>query len=89
MSAIQGAFSQTPSMYINARQPLRLELFEQYKAKIKKQEEDAKDTTKQREALHKSIKFSSDNAFGYKDKIINNPNISNEPTVNPNITPYA
>ena len=36
MSArINGAFPQSSSTYINARQPLRLELFAQYQAKMR------------------------------------------------------
>ena len=80
MSArINGAFPQSSSTYINARQPLRLELFAQYQAKMKKAQEDAKDPAKTLEALHKTLKFSSDNAFGYKDTKIINPN-TNETT---------
>tara|TARA_R100001244_G_scaffold1799_1_gene2979 strand:+ start:11976 stop:12152 length:177 start_codon:yes stop_codon:yes gene_type:complete len=51
-------FPQTPSMYINIRQPLRLELFEQYKAKIKKLETQSSD--KESEKVKRAIKFGSD-----------------------------
>tara|TARA_R110000824_G_scaffold190360_2_gene371860 strand:- start:888 stop:1040 length:153 start_codon:yes stop_codon:yes gene_type:complete len=46
---------------------------------MKKAQEDAKDPAKTLEALHKTLKFSSDNAFGYKDTKIINPN-TNETT---------
>ena len=75
MSArINGAFPQSTQTYINVRQPLRLALFEQYQAKLKKAQEDAQDPTKSIEALSKTLKFSADNAFGYVDKKIINPN---------------
>ena len=77
---INGGFPQTSHSYINVRQPLRLELFEQYKSKIKKAQEDAKDPKKAIASLHKTLKFSSDNAFGYKDTKIINPNTKDEPT---------
>jgi len=89
MSSIKGAFPQSTSTYINIRQPLRLNLFEQNKAKVAQAKADAKNPSKQREALHKSIKFSSDNAFGYKNKKITNPNVhyDHEPTNNTNHPP--
>lgn len=49
-------FPQIPSMYINIRQPLRLELFEQYKAKIKKLEKGTDESDK----VKRAIKFGSD-----------------------------
>tara|TARA_R110000824_G_scaffold226282_1_gene414078 strand:+ start:865 stop:1119 length:255 start_codon:yes stop_codon:yes gene_type:complete len=78
---INGGFPQTMHSYINVRQPLRLELFDQYKVKMKKAQEDAKDPQKAIAALHKTLKFSSDNAFGYKDRNIINPNTNEDPTM--------
>ena len=71
----QGAFPQSTQGYINIRQPLMLQLYEQQQIKTAQAKKDAKDPAKQRDALHKSIKFSSDNAFGYKNKIISDPNV--------------
>tara|TARA_R110000751_G_scaffold258518_2_gene357911 strand:+ start:1266 stop:1520 length:255 start_codon:yes stop_codon:yes gene_type:complete len=78
---INGGFPQTMHSYINVRQPLRLELFEQHNSKMKKAQEDAKDPKKAIALLNKTLKFSSDNAFGYKDKKIMNPNTNEDPNV--------
>ena len=73
-SVVNGAFPQTSASYINSRQPLRLQLFKQYEAKIKKAKADAEgQSDKEKEQIRRTIKFSSDNGFGYNSSNNLNP----------------
>jgi len=93
---VHGAYPQTSAGYINIRQPLRLQLFKQYEAKIKKAKADADgQSDKEKEQIRRTIKFSSDNGFGYNSsnnlnplsKSDNDTNLWNYET--PQTTPFS